>query len=27
MKNTDIEKRRIFWRGDRIEWMLAVVFQ
>jgi glutathione S-transferase len=23
MKNTDIEKRRIFWRGDRIEWMLA----
>jgi glutathione S-transferase len=23
MKNTHIEKRRIFWRGDRIEWMLA----
>jgi len=23
MKDRDIEKRRIFWRGDRIEWMLA----
>ena len=23
MKNQEIEKRRIFWRGDRIEWMLA----
>jgi len=23
MKNTNIEKRRIFWRGDRIEWILA----
>jgi len=23
MKDRDIEKQRIFWRGDRIEWMLA----
>jgi hypothetical protein len=23
MKDREIEKRRIFWRGDRIEWMLA----
>ena len=23
MKDRDFEKRRIFWRGDRIEWMLA----
>jgi hypothetical protein len=23
LKDRDIEKRRIFWRGDRIEWMLA----
>jgi glutathione S-transferase len=23
MKDRDIEKRRIFWRGDRIEWILA----
>ena len=23
LKELDIEKRRIFWRGDRIEWMLA----
>ena len=23
MKDRDIEKRRIFWRGDRIEWVLA----
>jgi glutathione S-transferase len=23
MKDRDIEKHRIFWRGDRIEWMLA----
>ena len=23
MKDRNIEKRRIFWRGDRIEWMLA----
>jgi glutathione S-transferase len=23
MKDTDLEKRRIFWRGDRIEWILA----
>ena len=23
MKDRDIEKRRIFWRGERIEWMLA----
>lgn len=23
MKDRDIEKRRIFWRGDRIEWLLA----
>ena len=22
-KNTEVEKRRIFWRGDRIEWLLA----
>jgi glutathione S-transferase len=23
MKDRDIERQRIFWRGDRIEWMLA----
>jgi glutathione S-transferase len=23
LKDRDIERRRIFWRGDRIEWMLA----
>ena len=23
LKDTDFERRRIFWRGDRIEWMLA----
>ena len=23
LKDRDIEKRRIFWRGDRIEWLLA----
>ncbi|MGA7455293.1 MAG: glutathione S-transferase C-terminal domain-containing protein [Rhodoplanes sp.] len=23
LKDRDIEKRRIFWRGDRIEWILA----
>ena len=23
MKTLDVERRRIFWRGDRIEWMLA----
>jgi hypothetical protein len=23
LKDLDFEKRRIFWRGDRIEWMLA----
>jgi len=23
IKETDVERRRIFWRGDRIEWMLA----
>ena len=23
MKDRDIEKQRIFWRGDRIEWILA----
>ena len=23
LKDLDIEKRRIFWRGDRIEWMVA----
>jgi hypothetical protein len=23
IKERDIEKHRIFWRGDRIEWMLA----
>jgi glutathione S-transferase len=23
MQDNDIEKKRIFWRGDRIEWMLA----
>ena len=23
MKDRDLEKRRIFWRGDRIEWILA----
>ena len=22
-KSSDVERRRIFWRGDRIEWMLA----
>jgi glutathione S-transferase len=27
MQDRDIEKRRIFWRGDRIEWMLARGFQ
>jgi hypothetical protein len=23
LKDRDLEKRRIFWRGDRIEWILA----
>jgi glutathione S-transferase len=23
LKQTDVERRRIFWRGDRIEWLLA----
>jgi glutathione S-transferase len=23
LKNRDVERRQIFWRGDRIEWMLA----
>jgi len=23
LKESDVERRRIFWRGDRIEWMLA----
>lgn len=23
LKDRDVERRRIFWRGDRIEWMLA----
>jgi hypothetical protein len=23
MKDSDLERRRIFWRGDRIEWLLA----
>jgi glutathione S-transferase len=23
LKQTDVERRRIFWRGDRIEWMLT----
>jgi hypothetical protein len=31
MKDRDLEKKRTFWRGDRIEWILArafaVVFQ
>jgi glutathione S-transferase len=26
LQDRDIEKRRIFWRGDRIEWMLARSF-
>jgi glutathione S-transferase len=27
MQQLDLEKRRIFWRGDRIEWLLAHGFQ
>jgi len=27
MQQVDLEKRRIFWRGDRIEWLLARGFQ
>jgi hypothetical protein len=23
LKDHDFERRRIFWRGDRIEWLLA----
>jgi hypothetical protein len=26
MKDRDLEKKRIFWRGDRIEWILARAF-
>jgi glutathione S-transferase len=27
LKDRDVERRRIFWRGDRIEWLLARGFQ
>jgi hypothetical protein len=27
LKDRDFERRRIFWRGDRIEWLLARGFQ
>jgi hypothetical protein len=27
LKDCDFERRRMFWRGDRIEWLLARGFQ